>query len=186
LLTTTKDGCAQTFDADGASVLQSACKMGLEGVIAKRLTAPYRSARTDAWLKVKCQLRQEFVIGGFTTRTGSGREIGSLLLGVYDDDGRLSYAGSVGTGWDSMLAAAILRSMEKLEAAESPFAPDYAPTKGRWSKRAVGSERWVKPTAVAEVSFTEWTPEGSIRHPTFRGMRQDKPAKSIRREVSSD
>jgi bifunctional non-homologous end joining protein LigD len=78
---------SQTFDADGASVLQSACKMGLEGVIAKRLNATYRSARTDAWLKVKCQLRQEFVIGGFTTRTGSGREIGSLLLGVYDDEG---------------------------------------------------------------------------------------------------
>ena len=72
---------SQTFDADGASVLQSACKMGLEGVIAKRLNAPYRSARTDAWLKVKCQLRQEFVIGGFTVRSGAGREIGSLLLG---------------------------------------------------------------------------------------------------------
>src|SRR6185295_3761336 len=102
---------SQIFEADGASVLQSSCKMGLEGVIAKRLSAPYRSARTEAWLKVKCQLRQEFVIGGYTTRTGSGREIGSLMLGVYDDEGRLRYAGSVGTGWDSMLAAALLRSM---------------------------------------------------------------------------
>jgi bifunctional non-homologous end joining protein LigD len=97
----------------------------------------------------------------------------------------MTMRGSVGTGWDSMLAAAILRSMEKVEAAESPFAPDYAPTKGRWSKRAVGSERWVKPTAVAEVSFTEWTPDGSIRHPTFRGMRTDRPAKSIRRESAA-
>src|SRR4029079_15282417 len=95
---------SQTFDADGASVLQSACKMGLEGVIAKRLNAPYRSAHTDAWLKVKCQLRQEFVIGGFTTRAGAGREIGSLLLGVYDEHGKLRAAGSVGTGWDSATA----------------------------------------------------------------------------------
>ena len=175
---------SQTFDADGASVLQSACKMGLEGVIAKRLNAPYRSARTDAWLKVKCQLRQEFVIGGFTVRSGAAREIGSLLLGVYDQNGGLRSAGSVGTGWDAATAEAILRQLEKLEVPISPFAPDYAPTKGRWSKRAKGSERWVQPTTVAEVSFVEWTPDGSIRHPTFRGMRKDKPAKSIRREGS--
>jgi bifunctional non-homologous end joining protein LigD len=175
---------SQTFDADGASVLQSACKMGLEGVIAKRLNAPYRSARTDTWLKVKCQLRQEFVIGGFTVRSGTGREIGSLLLGVYDEEGRLRSAGSVGTGWDAATAEAILRQLEKLEVPTSPFATDYAPSRGRWSKRAKGSERWVKPTAVAEVSFVEWTPDGSIRHPTFQGMRKDKAAKSIRREIA--
>jgi ATP-dependent DNA ligase len=75
---------SQTFDADGQSVLQSACKMGLEGVIAKRLDAPYKGARTDAWLKVKCEHRQEFVVGGFVTRTGSTSEVGSLLLGVFD------------------------------------------------------------------------------------------------------
>ena len=95
---------SQTFDADGASVLQSACKMGLEGIIAKRLDSTYKGGRDESWLKVKCQRRQEFVIGGFAPRAGSGREIGSLLLGVYDDDGRLRYAGSVGTGWDSTLA----------------------------------------------------------------------------------
>src|SRR4029079_10871528 len=106
---------SQTFDADGASVLQSACKMGLEGVIAKRLNAPYRSTRTDAWQKVKCQLRQEFVIGGFTARAGSGGEIESLLLGVYDQDGGLRSAGSVGSGWDAATAEAILRQLEKLE-----------------------------------------------------------------------
>src|SRR4030095_11833963 len=105
-----------TFDADGASVLQSACKMGLEGVIAKRLNAPYRSgARTDTWQKVKCQLRQEFVVGGFTKRTGSGREVGSLMLGVYDDEGRLRDGGSVGTGWTSTIAAGLLREMKKIE-----------------------------------------------------------------------
>jgi bifunctional non-homologous end joining protein LigD len=151
--------------------------MGLEGVIAKRLDAPYRSART-----VKCQLSQEFVVGGFVPRKGSGKEVGSLLLGVYDDQRRLRYAGSVGTGWDSATAASILQSMLKLEVSQSPFHAEFAPTKGRWSKRALGSERWVKPTAVVEVRFTEWTPDGHIRHSTFRGMRKDKPAKSIRRE----
>ena len=173
---------SQAFDADGASVLQSACKMGLEGIIAKRLNARYESRRSKAWLKVKCQLRQEFVIGGFTVRSGAGVEIGSLLLGVYDDDRRLRYAGSVGTGWDSATAVSMLGALEKLEVSESALDPDYAPTKGRWSKRAKGSERWVKPTAVAEISFVEWTTDGSIRHATFRGMRKDKPAKDIRRE----
>jgi bifunctional non-homologous end joining protein LigD len=173
---------SQIFDADGASVLQSACKMGLEGVIAKRLNAPYRSARTEAWLKVKCQLRQEFVIGGFTMRSGSAQEIGSLLLGVYDDDQRLRSVGSVGTGWDSATATSILRRLEKLEVKESAFDADYAPTKGRWSRRAAGGERWVEPTTVAEVSFTEWTPDGHIRHPRFHGMREDKPATCVRRE----
>ena len=118
---------SQTFDADGPSVLQSACKMGLEGIIAKRLNAPYRSgARPDTWQKVKCQLRQEFVVGGFTTRTGSGREIGSLMLGVYDDEGRLRYAGSVGTGWTSTIAANLLGEMAKLETTEMPFHPEFA------------------------------------------------------------
>ena len=173
---------SQTFDADGPSILKSACDMGLEGVIAKKLAAPYRGTRTEAWLKVKCQRRQEFVIGGFVSRTGSTREIGSLLLGVYDDEGRLHYAGSVGTGWDSTLAAAIMRQMEKVETGANPFDPEFPPKKGRWSKRAVSGERWVRPTAVCEVSFTEWTPDGHVRHPSFKGMRRDKPAKSVRRE----
>lgn len=176
---------SQIFDADGRSVLQSACKLGLEGVIAKRLNAGYVSSRTETWLKVKCARRQEFVIGGFTTRAGMGQEIGSLLLGVYDEKRQLRSAGSVGTGWDSKTAVALLRRLEKIEVRVSPFDPNYAPTKGRWSKRANGSERWVKPTQVAEVSFTEWTPDGSVRHPAFQGMRDDKPARTIRRDVAS-
>ncbi|MGE0407450.1 MAG: hypothetical protein AB7O65_14230, partial [Candidatus Korobacteraceae bacterium] len=83
---------------------------------------------------------------------------------------------------DSLLAPANLRSMEKHEVEDSPFDSEFAPTKGRWSKRAAGSERWVRPVAVAEVAFTEWTPDGHIRHPTFKGMRTDKPAGEVRRE----
>jgi bifunctional non-homologous end joining protein LigD len=175
---------SQTFDADGASVLQSACKMGLEGIIAKRLNAPYRSdARTDTWQKVKCQLRQEFVVGGFTKRAGSGREVGSLILGVYDDEGRLRYAGSVGTGWTSTIAASLLSEMEKLESGLMPFHPDFPPTKGRWSKRPAGGEHWIAPSAVVEVTFTEWTPDGHVRHPAFKGVRKDKAATDVRREA---
>ena len=173
---------AQTFAADGPSVLQSACKMGLEGVIAKKVNAPYRSARSDAWLKVKCELRQEFVIGGFVTRTGSPREIGSLLLGVYDDEGRLRSVGSVGTGWDSAAAVAMFKTLQGLEVPTAAFDREFAPTKGRWSRRPAGGERWVQPVTVVEVSFTEWTQDGHIRHPKFHGIRYDKPAESIRRE----
>jgi len=173
---------AQTFAADGPSVLQSACKMGLEGVIAKKVNAPYKSTRSDAWLKVKCEFRQEFVIGGFVTRAGSPREIGGLLLGVYDDDGRLHSVGSVGTGWDSASAGAMFKTLKALEVATSAFDPEFAPTKGRWSRRPAGGERWVQPVTVVEVSFTEWTPDGHIRHPKVHGIRYDKPPELIRRE----
>ena len=173
---------SQTFDADGASVLDSACRMGLEGIIAKRLDAPYRGTRTDTWRKVKCQLRQEFIVGGFTTRAGSSREIGSLMLGVYDDEKRLRYAGSVGTGWKSAQAVALFAELAGREIEGMPFHADFPPAKGRWSKRAVGGERWVKPAMVVEVSFVEWTPDGHIRHPTFRGVRRDKKASGICRE----
>lgn len=118
----------------------------------------------------------------FVTRTGSGREIGSLLLGVYDDDGRLRYAGSVGTGWNATLAAAMLRQLEKIETDATPFDPEFPPRKGRWSKRSSGQERWVAPTTVCEVTFTEWTPDGHIRHPSFNGVRRDKPAVQVRRD----
>src|SRR5204863_1292510 len=130
-----------------------------EGVIAKRLEAPYKSARSDAWLKVKCERHQEFVIGGFVTRAGSPREIGSLLLGVYDDEGRLRSVGSVGTGWDSAAAAAMFKMLEALEVPTSAFDREFAPAKGRWSRRPAGDERWVRPVTVVQVSFTEWTPD---------------------------
>jgi len=173
---------SQTFNVDGASMFESARRTGLEGIIAKRLDAPYRGTRTDTWRKIKSQLRQEFVVGGYATRAGAGKEVGTLMLGVYDDEKRLRYAGSVGTGWNSDQAVAVLEELTVLETAEMPFDPDYPPTRGRWSRRTAGGERWVKPTIVVEVSFTEWTPDFHIRHPTFRGVRRDKVAEDVRRE----
>jgi len=121
---------SRTFMADGPSVLASACKMGLEGIVAKRLDSPYTGRRNGSWLKIKCQRQQAFVVGGFVLREGSAREVGSLLLGVYDEEGRLRYAGSVGTGWDSARGGALLTALSEFEADQRPFDPAFPPTKG--------------------------------------------------------
>jgi bifunctional non-homologous end joining protein LigD len=169
------------FPADAASILRSACQMQLEGVIAKRADAPYVSRRSETWLKLKCKLRQEFVVCGYTDRTDNSAQIGSLLLGIHDDQGNLVPAGSVGTGWSGDEAAEFRRKLVPLAVDASPF--DKGASKpGRWSKRKAGSERWVKPVLLAEVSFAEWTPDGQVRHASFIGLRDDKPAKAIVRE----
>jgi bifunctional non-homologous end joining protein LigD len=169
------------FPAHPASLLESARALGLEGIIAKRADAPYVSQRGDAWLKLKIGARQELVIGGFTERQGSAREIGSLMLGAYDAQGRLEHAGSVGTGWDAAAAARLRERLAPIEVREPPFAAG-SPDPGRWSRRASGSERWVKPELVAEVRFAGWTPAGHVRHAVFIALREDKPAREITRE----
>ncbi|MDM0028876.1 DNA ligase D [Variovorax saccharolyticus] len=171
------------FEADPASVLSSACRMNLEGVIAKRADAPYASRRTETWLKLKCQQRQEFVVAGYTNRSDGSPQIGSLLLGVHAPSGALLSVGSVGTGWNAEEATALKRKLSELEIAKPPF-PAGAAKPGRWSKRAPGSERWVEPKLVAEVAFAEWTPDGQIRHATYVSLRSDKPAASIVRETA--
>lgn len=172
------------LDADPASILDAACRLGLEGIMAKRADAPYVSRRTDAWLKLKCSQRQEFVICGYTDRSDNTAQVGSLLLGVYDAEGKLIPAGSVGTGWSGEEARAIKQKLLPLAMEKSPIEKGSS-TPGRWSKRKVGNERWVKPMLVAEVRFAEWTPDGQIRHSSFVGMRDDKPAKSIVREEAN-
>jgi bifunctional non-homologous end joining protein LigD len=172
------------FPVDPASLLQSVAQLGMEGIIAKRADAPYVSDRTATWLKLKTSERQEFVIGGFTDRAGSSTEVGSLLLGYYDDAGVLRYAGNVGTGWNATTAADLRRKLEKLETRESPFEPGSVQP-GRWSRLTLGRERWVRPSLVAEVRFSGWTPEGSVRHAVFLGLRSDKPPRTVRRESES-
>jgi bifunctional non-homologous end joining protein LigD len=169
------------FAASAASLLESARTLGLEGIIAKRADAPYVSQRSETWLKLKLAARQELVVGGFTERQGASREVGSLILGVYAADGLFEHAGSVGTGWDSAQAIELRKRLAKLEVAQAPFAAG-SPDPGRWSRRASGSERWVKPELVAEVRFAGWTPAGHVRHAVFLGLREDKPARSITRE----
>ncbi len=158
-------------DPDG--VLAAACKIGLEGIIAKRRDAPYVSRRSPNWAKLKCGQRQEFVIGGYTDPAGKRSGFGSLLLGIHDSDGVLQYAGNVGTGFNEQTLRDLTAQLKELATSTSPFPP----------KAVTGQKpHWVKPTLVAEVSFAEWTKGGSVRHATFRGLRGDKPAKDIGKE----
>ncbi len=173
---------SEAFNGDVASITASACKMGLEGIMAKRKESTYVLDRSPAWIKLKCALRQEFVVVGFTNRSGSTHEVSGIMLGCHER-GRLRYGGNVGTGWDSATAQELHKLLVKLETNEAPVDPATV-TPGRFARRSRSPEpiRWVKPQMVVEVAFSEWTPEGRVRHPTYRGRRTDKPASAIVRE----
>jgi bifunctional non-homologous end joining protein LigD len=156
----------------GPDVFAAARAHGLEGIVSKRRDGPYRPGKRDtSWQKTKCVQRQEFVIGGFTDPEGSREGIGALLLGYYDD-GRLVYAGKVGTGFTQALALELRRALGGIEQDECPFA-----------ERPPEDAHWVAPKLVGEVMFTEWTGDGTLRHPSFKGLRKDKKAKDVRREM---
>jgi bifunctional non-homologous end joining protein LigD len=162
------------FGSDPQELVLAACKMGLEGVIGKRRDSRYVLRRSPDWIKLKCGQRQEFVIGGYTDPQGSRTGIGALLLGTYDKDGVLQYAGNVGTGFNEASLRDLKARLGKLDTDDSPFPP----------KAVAGRKHhWVKPTLIAEVSFAEWTASGSVRHAVFQGLRDDKPAKVITRET---
>jgi len=161
------------LQATPAEIVAAACKMGLEGVIGKRRDSTYTNRRSGDWIKLKCGQRQEFVIGGYTDPQGSRTGIGSLLLGVYGKDGALHYAGNVGSGFNEKTLRDVTARLKKLASDKSPFA-----SAARIAKKA----HWVKPKLVAEISFSEWTRGGSVRHAVFQGLRQDKPAADIGRE----
>ena len=156
------------------SLLASACQLGFEGVIGKRRDSAYVSRRSSDWIKLKCSHRQEFVICGYTDPQGSRSGLGSLLLGVHDDDGKLTYAGNVGTGFTEKSLADLTRRLQAIETKAAPFADTKGiPAKGR---------HWVEPKLLAEVSFAEWTTSGRIRHSVFHGLRADKKPQAIGRE----
>ena len=172
------------FEADAAGILESSRRMGLEGVIAKRKDAPYESRRTETWLKLKNKLRQEFVVAGYTDRSSGEPEIGSLLLAVHDDSGQLVHVGNVGTGWNAKTAAELKERLHKIELTRSPFGrqANQALHKHRWSVRDRAAQHFVKPTLVAEVEFSDWTPDNQLRHAKYLGLRIDKEAKTVKRE----
>ena len=167
---------SEHFDAPGPEVHQRACRMHLEGIVSKRKQAPYVAGRGQAWLKVKCVARQEFVIGGYTDPEGARAELGSLLLGVHDPDGRLVYTGRVGTGFTDATLAVLGKRLRKLGQSVSPFSSEGPRPPARGA-------HWVKPVLVGEVAFTEWTRDGLLRHPAFEGLREDKPAAQVVREA---
>ena len=157
----------------GRTFFDAACEAGLEGIVAKRADSRYPGARSRDWLKIKCQRRQEFVIGGFTSPEGSRAHFGALHLGVYDR-GRLVYVGKVGTGFDAATLETIARALTPLARPTSPF--DVGTPGGR-------GHHWVEPRLVAEVRFTEWTRDGGIRHPAFVGLRTDRAPAAVTRQL---
>jgi bifunctional non-homologous end joining protein LigD len=158
----------------GEALFEKFCTAGLEGVISKRADAPYVGSRAGTWLKTKCIKRQEFVIVGWTS-SDKGRGFRSLLLGVHDD-GKLRYAGKVGTGFDN---DEILKLGELMEPLASEGAPVEAP------RAAVKGAHWIRPTLVAEIAYTEMTKDGTLRHPSYLGLRADKKAEAVVLETES-
>ncbi len=165
---------SEHIEGRGDSFFEQACRMGLEGIISKRRNRPYREGRHGDWLKTKCLLRQEFVIGGFTDPAGMRAGIGALLIGYYDGD-KLVFSGKVGTGFTQKLALELRRRLDAIERKTGPFDP---PPPRPISRRA----HWVTPALVCEVMFTEWTNDGNIRHPSFQGLRLDKQPHEVVRE----
>jgi bifunctional non-homologous end joining protein LigD len=156
---------------DGQKLFAQACKLGLEGIIAKRADAPYRPTRTRDWLKVKCQQRQELVVVGFTPQKGTQSGLGALLLAVREGR-KVRFVGKVGTGFTRA-------SLEELQSKLRPLVVDQPTAEGAPRMR---DAIWVQPKLVAQVRFTEWTADGALRHPSFEGLREDKPAEAVTRE----
>src|SRR5262249_25614088 len=160
----------------GQEFLDKGCGLGLEGIVCKRRDAPYHSGRGPEWLKVKCLKEQEVVMRGFTEPEGSRIGLGALLCGVRQD-GRLVYAGKIGTGFTNKTLQDLTKRLRALEQETCPFASRPV---------GVGRAHWVKPELVAQVVFTEWTDDGKMRHPSFQGLREDKPASDVVRETPAN
>jgi bifunctional non-homologous end joining protein LigD len=159
-------------NGNGEELFREACRKGLEGIMAKRADSPYRSTRSSDWRKLKCHAEQELVIGGYTAPQGSRTDFGALLVG-YFEDGRLSYAGKVGTGFDHDTLRELGGRLRKLERDDAPFYDVHPIPRGT---------HWVEPELVAQIAFTEWTRDGRLRHPRYLGLRTDKPARKVVRE----
>lgn len=159
----------------GETVYMQACRLALEGVVSKQADSPYERRRSRRWVKVKCSRRQEFVIGGYSDPGGSRTGFGALLLGYHDTSGRLVFSGKVGTGFNEKMLNEITPQLTAIEIDIPPF---INPPTGYEAKGV----HWVRPEMVAEVEFTAWTDEGILRHPSFKGLREDKNPEEIVRE----
>jgi len=167
------------IEGEGNRVFEHACGLGMEGIVSKKADSRYVGRRSRTWVKAKCLKRQEFVIGGYTEPSGSRIGFGALLVGYYDDEGNLKYSGRVGTGFDGSFLRDFAHRLKKLESKDSPF---RNPPTGREARGV----HWVRPELVGEVEFTAWTDDNLLRHPSFKGLREDKPSREVTRETSKD
>ncbi len=170
---------SEHFVGNGPQFFKQASELKAEGIICKLRDRPYTSGRNPDWLKVKALQREEFVIGGFTD-PGNRKGFGALLIGYYDNNHRLLYAGKVGTGFSEKLLASLRQQLDELRQDESPFS-DLRKTTGE-ARGAL----WVRPRLVGQVAFTEWTHDGKLRHPAFLGLREDKAAKMVVRDIAGN
>ncbi|HEV2923013.1 MAG TPA: non-homologous end-joining DNA ligase [Solirubrobacteraceae bacterium] len=162
----------EAWRGDSERRFAEACRSGWEGLMAKRADAPYTRGRSKDWLKLKCAWEQEFVIGGFTDPAGSRTDFGALLVG-YNEDGRLRYAGKVGTGYSAATLRDLGVRLRALETPESPFVDARPVPRGT---------HWTRPELVGQIGFAEWTTDGRLRQPRFLGLRDDKGASEVVRE----
>jgi bifunctional non-homologous end joining protein LigD len=166
---------ADHITGQGDEVFRNACRLGLEGIVSKRADSGYEKGRSRSWLKVKCSMRQELVIGGFTDPGGARTGFGALLVGYYDTPADLVYAGKVGTGFDEQTLDTLSEHLKGMETDTPPFTN---PPTGYEAKGV----HWTRPELVAEVEFSAWTEDGLLRHPSFKGLREDKDPKDVVRE----
>jgi bifunctional non-homologous end joining protein LigD len=169
---------SESIEEPGPALLKQACKLGLEGIVSKRADAAYHSGRGYDWIKTKCSDRQEFVVAGFVPSTADRHAVGALVLGVYDNRA-LRYAGRTGTGFTHDSARSLYKKLNALKLDKTPFASVPA------EERGVRTPVWVAPKLVAEVDFHGWTHGDRVRQASFQGLREDKAAKDVVREVKA-
>jgi bifunctional non-homologous end joining protein LigD len=164
----------QHIETEGAPIFKAACAMGAEGIVSKRSDSAYTSGRSKSWIKIKCIRRQEFVIGGFTKPAKGTEGVGALVLGYYEDK-KLIYAGRTGTGFTQANGRVLRQRLEAMKQSKMPFVDVPA--------AAAKGALWVRPELVAEVQFSTWTADKLVRQASFKGLREDKKAAEVRREV---
>ncbi|MFZ5676902.1 MAG: DNA ligase D [Pseudomonadota bacterium] len=169
---------AHMDEGDSRTIFAHACQMGLEGLISKRADAPYRSGRSESWIKSKCALGQEFVIIGYVPSTTSRQAVGSLVLGFYDGK-ELVHAGRAGTGFTDETALALRSGLATIETEQPQF-------KRPVDKQSLQNVRWVEPRLVADIQFRGWSPDKLLRQAAFKGLREDKAPEEVRLEIPQD
>ncbi len=177
---------SESFETGATKFFEAAKELHLEGIIAKRINSIYKPGfRTREWLKIKTQQRQEMVIGGYTKNENTSRQFSALLMGVYDGAGNFNFVTSVGTGFSNKLQTELLEKFKPLTIKDCPFStvPEYNKPSRFRPNPPKADVTWVKPQIIAEISYAEQTKDGAIRHPSFEGLREDKKAKEVTKEI---